>query len=365
MIDNLIHNAFFSLLRSGLWNISVDKRYFPLSDSHWLEIFQIARKQTVEAIVYDGIMNLPIELFPKKELIYKWTVAIDVIERQNLLMNQRLSELVSFFSEKGLKPSLLKGQSVAQCYDNPNHRVCGDIDLYFQDKRDYKAANSLISEKRISIHKTPGFSTEYRWKEIQVEHHRKLLDIHNPLAINRLKNQLESELNKPAKINIHGQEILTPSPLITTLVVNTHILKHSLSFGIGLRQLCDSARICYKYKDKTDGERIRRLYEDIGMLRWIDILNQILVDYLGLAPHYLPFELRRTDNPNWMLNEIMESGNFGFGDKRFGNNRHPQEKRMKSAKQLFHRFRLNFRYAPGEAILFPIVQVSSRMANCF
>jgi hypothetical protein len=365
MVNNLIYNAFFSLLRSGLWNISADKEYFPLSNNQWVDIFQLAKKQTVEAIIYDGIMTLPVELFPAKDLIYRWTAAIDAIERQNRLMHQRIGELMSFFSENKLKPCLLKGQGVACCYNKPDHRVCGDIDLYFSDHKEYKNANHLIEKKGIDIEKTPGFSTEYVWKGIQVEHHKRFLDVHNPFSMSRLQKLLKNELDNSIKIEVHGQEVSTPSPLMTNLVVNTHILKHSLSFGIGLRQLCDSARVCHKYNQRIDGQRIEKLYRDIGMLRWMHILNQILVDYLGLDPQYLPFELVRTNNPDWMLNEILEAGNFGFEDNRFGNTTNLHGERINVAKQLFHRFRLNFRYAPSEAMSFPFVQISSRIANYF
>ncbi len=363
--NNLIHNAFFSLLRSGLWNIPADKQYFPLLDSQWQEIFQLARKQTVEGVVHDGIMTLPVELFPAKDMLYKWTVALDAIERQNRLMDQRIRELVSLLLKEGLKVYLLKGQGVAHCYNEPNHRVCGDIDLYFPTAEEYRLASKLIEQKGIRIETSPGFSSEYIWKGIQVEHHKRFIDIHNPFMVNRLQDIFKSELENSIIIEMGGQEVLTPSPLMANLVVNTHILKHSLSFGIGLRQLCDSAKICYKYNQSIDGQYLEKLYRNIGMLRWMHVLNQILVGYLGLAPHYLPFELAKTDNPYWMLNEIMEAGNFGFGDKRFGGNLYPQKKRNNAIKQLVHRFRLNFRYAPYEAISFPLVQISSRITNCF
>jgi Uncharacterised nucleotidyltransferase len=365
MIDNLTHNAFFSLLRSGLWNVSANREYFPLSDSQWLEIFQLARKQTVEAIVHDGIMALPVESFPAKDLIYKWTVAVDAIERQNSFMDQRICELVSFFSQKGLKVYLLKGQGVAYCYNQPNHRICGDIDFYFSNPQEYSLANALIEQQGIRIKKSPGFSSEYVWKGIQVEHHKKFIDIHNPFILNRLQGLLKSELDNSIKIKVAGQEVFTPSPLMTNLVVNTHILKHSLSFGIGLRQLCDSAKACYTYSQNIDGQRIEKLYKEIGMIRWMHVLNKVLVDSLGLDPKYLPFELANTDSADWMLNEILEAGNFGFADKRFGDNAFSQKKRTNAVKHLAHRFRLNLRYAPGEAISFPLMQVSSRIANCF
>lgn len=360
-----LYRAFFSLLRAGLWNIAAEEVYFPLSDKQWLEIFQIAYKQTVQGIIYDGIITLRVELYPPKSLMLKWIVAIDNIENQNHRMSKRIKELFGFFAENKLDAYLLKGHSVASCYPQPDHRVCGDIDVYFSKSEDRKRAHSLLMERGIQIKKTPGYSTEYTWKETLVEHHEKMLDVHNPFVIKGLQILARREYSRSAEIKMEGENVPSPSPLMTTLLVNTHILKHTLSFGIGLRQLCDSAMICYAYHNQVDGIQLKKIYKQIGILRWIHVLNQVLVKYLGLNSQFLPFELNERDDSSWMVTEVLESGNFGFEDTRFGENIAPQSKRTNALKHLTHRFFLNIRYAPGEAISFPFVQFFSRIATYF
>lgn len=39
-----------------------------------------------------------------------------------------------------LSPVLLKGQAFAENYPYPLHRQCGDIDLYFKNRKDCKTA---------------------------------------------------------------------------------------------------------------------------------------------------------------------------------------------------------------------------------
>ena len=48
------------LLRQGLWNRQEDcSACFPLNEQEWEEIHSLARKQTVQGIVYDGVCLLP------------------------------------------------------------------------------------------------------------------------------------------------------------------------------------------------------------------------------------------------------------------------------------------------------------------
>ena len=54
------------LLRQGLWDRQEDcSALFPLDEKEWNEIHSMARKQTVQGIIYDGIRLLPTEAVPR------------------------------------------------------------------------------------------------------------------------------------------------------------------------------------------------------------------------------------------------------------------------------------------------------------
>ena len=53
--DN-VRNAFFALLRAGMWGKMPDLPYFPLREKEWHTLYLQARKQTVEGIIFDGIL---------------------------------------------------------------------------------------------------------------------------------------------------------------------------------------------------------------------------------------------------------------------------------------------------------------------
>ena len=360
MIEQKLYNVFFTLLRSGLWNQAPENDCFPINENLWEQVYWAACQQTVEGIIYDGIMQLPENWLPPRELLIKWTARIDIIERRNTHMNKVVAELDELFHANGISYRLLKGQGVANCYIRPSHRVCGDVDWYFPSYSDFKKANKLIASKGISITHCAGFSVSYVWKGVIIDHHKRMFDLHNPLLYGYLNKIQRRENQKYITLPVGNREIILSSPLLIHIQVYSHILKHMLSFGIGLRQLCDSACICSTYSD-IDKALLKKIYCKVGIYRWALMLNGILVKYLGMPPEYSPFSLSdEKADAEWMIEEIIYSGNFGFFDQRWDSNGEDQSiKRSKILLQVLHRLLLHVRYVPSESFWFPVMQVYS------
>lgn len=356
-----VYQAFISLLRAGMWGVEPDSTCFPLRDWEWEQVYLQARRQTVEGILYDGVRRLPLSLLPPRTLLMRWTVGIDTIERRNARMNRVVAELNRWFRANGLEAWLLKGQGVARCYAQPLRRLCGDIDWYFPHPRDYDKAVRLLKAKGIHVEYQPGFSLAYQWGGFLVEHHRRLIDLHNPLANRYLKHLIHEESAHPVMWCTEGESILLPSPVLTHIQVNAHILKHMLAFGIGIRQLCDSARVCCRYHDRAEGARMSAIYRKTGIFRWTQLLHRLLVEELGMPAGYLPFPLSAPEDYGWMMEEIWQGGNFGFFDARFSGTASGDGQPARPWRQLAHRLRLHFRYVPAETCWFPLHQACSHL----
>ncbi len=360
MIETKLHKSFFALLRAGLWNTTLDLSPFPLNEKDWEVIYSWARMQTVEAIVYDGVMQLPDELLPPQLLLMRWTVQVDFIEHRNKMMNACMEELAELFEEQHIDFFLLKGQGISACYEVPSHRVCGDIDWFFPTASDFNGARRLIASKGIRMVRQTRFSIAYEWKGVLVEHHKHMLDIHNPLVASFLKFLQESELGNAVILRRKGMHIKMPSPLLNHLCVNAHILKHLLMFGIGLRQICDSARICKAYHGRFDARKLRKAYQKAGLYTWMQEFNHLLVSDLGMPVSYLPFPLVTRNRSSWILQEVLDGGNFGFYSEhttfKWG---HGWRKKMYG---LFHLVKY-MRYVPLEVFSYLGVLIYSRIKN--
>ena len=362
-MEEQIHSILLNLIRLGIWGKGEVGLNQVLPESVWEKIFRLARYHTVEAVVYDGIKILPKQLQPSAQLLLKWTVRVDQIERDNVRMNSALIEQIKMFRDEGIQPLLLKGQGMASMYPVPLHRICGDIDWAFQSKRDFVRANRLIKERKGNLHHTAGFSTAYTWNGVAVEHHQRVFDIHSPLSypyLNKLKRKFKMEC---MELDFNGVLAKQPAPTLFILQINAHILKHLLSFGIGLRQLCDSAIAYHALKSKIDKSLLKATYKRLGIIRWIHVLHAVLVRHIGLPKESLPFSFPDGIEEAWLINEIQQMGNFGFHDVRFTTNHPTSVSRDKVLQRVISNFRKYFKYAPMEALSFPMVHFYSDLSN--
>lgn len=354
-----IYSAFFSLLRAGLWGHEPDCGWFPLDEDEWRLLYRKAREQTVEGIVYDGVMALPVHLLPYSSLLMQWTVAVDAMERRNVGMNRTLVELQRWLEKNGVTAWLVKGQGVASCYDRPLHRPCGDIDLYLPNSGEMNRTVDLLNAKGVLVEYQSERSVSY-WKNgFQVEQHIRLIDIHNPFLQGYIKRLIREEVENGILWEVEGEKITLPSPVLMHLISSSHILKHLMVVGIGLRQLCDSAKICSQYAAIADGKQLEQAYRKLGIYRWVQVLHRVLVEDLGMPESALPFPLSGSGETDWMTGIIWEGGNFGVYDERIGTSV-AQRKGKRTFMQLFHRLMPQIRYAPAETFWYPLMQFCSQ-----
>jgi len=359
-MDIRLRNIFFQLLRIGLWGKESLTLTTPLSETDWAEIRSYAINHTVEGLLYDSFKYIDKDQLPPQALRLKWTIRVDQIERHNAKMNEVIAAQYSAFIKQGLQPILQKGQGVAACYEIPQHRISGDIDWYFEEKG-YEKARQMLKDKNLSFKDTAGFSLDYDWRGIHIEHHKRLFDIRSPLKYGYLKKLQKSHKDQQQELIINGVPIKLLAPELQLLQVNAHILKHLINFGIGLRQLCDSARLYYRVASQIDPTALQKIYKEAGILNWIHLLHIILVENLGLQKESLPFPYPDGWNASWMMDEIWYSGNFGQHDARFKDGKitaisaHPE-----GAYRMWLNFKRYLKFAPQEVLFFPIVHTYSK-----
>ena len=131
--------AFLALVRAGLWQVEV--RLSTYGDIMFPELYRLADEQTVVGLIAAGIEYVVDLIVPQKESL---AIAGHVlqIEQRSAAMNHFISYLVDGMRRNGIYTLLVKGQGVAQCYERPLWRSCGDIDFYLSESN-YEEAKAF------------------------------------------------------------------------------------------------------------------------------------------------------------------------------------------------------------------------------
>ena len=346
------------LMRAGLSGQAPSTADFPLTESEWKQLFFESHKQTVQGVVYDGVVQLPTDLFPPTDLLTQWKYAVQKIEGEFLKHLKVISYLsIRYQMEAGLSPVILKGLGLAAMYPRPNHRVAGDIDLYFGGEEISEKINRLMEKWGATIQRGEEGESIFMLNDVVIENHGELINSFNPFVKKQVKEALAQQVADQSafqNVLVEKTPIRTLKPLQNHLQLLTHALKHVLNSGIGIRQLCDVAMLLKAEKQNTDGEALRKLLKDWGIYKWACLVYAFCVDYLGTAIEDLPFKYDVTAyNPDILLQEVWKSGNFGQMDERMAK-RAPGGDSVFTAKRIYGNALRFLKYAPGDALGLPL-----------
>ena len=267
-------------------------------------------------------------------------------------MNQALSAFLRQVRQLDVEPVVMKGQGVAQFYDNPLLRECGDIDLYFHSSAEETRVLDYLKRTGVPIRLEPDGSYEYVFQAVEMEHHTHLIDLYAPAIQTYLAHWEKQYGSVELSLGDDSEGTITvPSPLLNLLLLNTHILKHSMGHGIGLRQFCDLARAYHQLNHAYNGEELKTCLAQCGISRWSRLLHSFLVNELHLPVEALPYEEELLDDTSCLLNKVMKAGNFGmYSGSRKGLTSSVWNRKWNTAFSFVRNLPFSLKYAPHEAV---------------
>lgn len=310
-----VEQAFWELLRAGLWRRQPNMAT-QLTDGLWAEVIKHAKRQSLLGVLFDGMLQLPVDLQPKEDIRMKWFWKVTRIENANRKQNRVLIEIVTILNKKGVRALLLKGQSYAALYPEPLHRQCGDIDLYIGQKNYHKVREWAKEWGMIGDKNRENFHHQrITWQGINIDLHRVPIAIPNPWRYKRFlkwSKQMLENTQSHFTPTTEKEKIPIPELEFNIIFVFIHLLKHSLYEGVGLRQLCDWARMLHVYQSVINQEELRQNLDRYGLMHAWQVFGYILVHQMGLPQKELPFFIDTHKKSKKVLDDILEQGNFGY-----------------------------------------------------
>ena len=277
--------AFLTLTRIGIGHQS-EALSNPMN---WNDVQALAERQGLAAVLVDGIEQLPNSQRPPKDLLLQWIgEVLQNYEYRYELYRRAIAELAGFYGEHGIKMMILKGYACSLDWPKPEHRPCGDIDIWQFGKQ--KEADSLITkEKGIKVDNSHHHHTVFYWRDFMVENHYDFVNVHSR-KLNIELEKIFKELGKDDShfVELNGEKVYLPSPNLHALFLMRHLVAHFTSVSITLRQVLDWAFFVEKHTDEVDWNWLLCVIDKYHMRVFFNLINAICVEDLGFPADIFP-----------------------------------------------------------------------------
>ena len=301
---------FLQLVRLGIGH---EIKFLPEAVD-WLKINNLAKRHGLYAVVLDGIERLPYNIRPPQEMLLEWIgEVLHDYEYHYEQYTKAISELAGLYNSYGYKMMVLKGYVCSLDWLKPNHRPCGDIDIW--QFGEYKKADALVASKlRIEIDNSHHHHTVFYWHDFAVENHYDFINVYHHKSHSRLERLLK-ELGQDDchYVKVSGEIVYIPSPNLHALFLLKHTMLHFVSGEINLRQILDWAFFVEKHHEEVDWKWLMEIFDEYGMSSALNIFNAICMEDLGFDAGIFPCVQFDPTVKDRVLKEIIyfESTNEG------------------------------------------------------
>lgn len=296
------YDAFLALVRLGIGH-----PVYKLPDIlDWQAIQALALKHGLVAVVLDGVEKLPDNKRPPQALLLQWIgEVLQNYEQRYDLYCKAIAEIAEFYNTHHYKMMVLKGYACSLDWPKPEHRPCGDIDIWLFGLQ--KHADICLQESTgVKVDDSYHHHTVYHWNNFSVENHYDFLNVHHHKSNEALEAILK-DLGRDDNyyVQLHGEWVYLPSPNLHALFLLRHILSDFASTNTTFRQLLDWAFFVEKHGKNVDWIWLETVLNKFGMKPAYSIINAICVEDLGFHSDIFPTVQYEPRLKNRVLNEIL------------------------------------------------------------
>lgn len=275
---NQNHEALLTLTRNGVGHsISTIPAHID-----WEAVQDLANAHGLSAVVQDGVEKLPESIRPPKEMLLQWIGStLQSYEYRYELYCKTIAELAVWYNSHGFKMMVLKGYSCSLDWPKPEHRPCGDIDIWLFGKQ--KEADAILKkEKGIVIDDSHQHHTVFNWRDFTIENHYDFINVYHHKSNAEFEKTLKELGQDDSRcVDLCGEKVYLPSANLHALFLLKHIMMHFAAESVTLRQLLDWAFFVEMHSKEIDWDWLEGVLEKYGMKKLYDVLNAICVGDLG------------------------------------------------------------------------------------
>lgn len=255
----------------------------------WNEVQALAERQGLSAVVVDGVEWLPLGVRPLKPMLLQWIgEVLQGYDYRYEMYRRAIAELAAFYNQYGFKVMVLKGLACSLDWPKPEHRPCGDIDIW-QFGQQKEADAVLAKEKGIKVDKSHHHHTVFDWRDFMVENHYDFVNTVD-MKLSKEIEKLFKELGKDDShfVELYGEKVYLPSPNLHALFLLRHMIAHFASTFVNVRQILDWAFFVKAHTAEIDWKWLLGMVEKYRMTDFFNCVNAICVEDLGFQGEIFP-----------------------------------------------------------------------------
>lgn len=217
--------------------------------------------------------------------------------------------------KNGIKFAVLKGESVACLYQNPDLRISGDVDILMDEADEAKAL--YVFEKYGYRHeeRKPGEN-----ENVLIHPMRKIVELHVALYDKTREDIFFGDTGNAAKPYIKVSspnmgEFYALAPDDGIMFLYLHFIKHFLSSGAGVRQLLDIVMYSKRYKNEIDWQAFFEKIDKIHYKKMYSYILSAAVKYMGFEKSDFRDVEYDFEAAEKVLADLQYSGLFGKNEE--------------------------------------------------
>ncbi len=273
-----------TLLRSALFDCSLNiEPLTALSADDWQSVYRKSARQGVSAIVLDAISSSPVAASIPKPLALKWMSSVVSIEARNAHQKEVGAEVAELLASEGICTLVLKGLALATYYPHPEHRECGDIDLYSGEN--HLGVDSILAKAGAEVKEDYYVHSHINFDGIVIENHHFFNNVRGSRSRKKLERHFIElmDTGRAAGRFVPDTKLVIPSADFNALFLTMHALRHFvLEGGIRLRHLTDWAMFLKNEQDNVNWNEFYSWADKMHFSRFANAMTGLAVKYLGL-----------------------------------------------------------------------------------
>lgn len=252
-----------------------------MSDAGWRAIYGQAVRQGVQAVVWEHVRRMPLELQPARVLRLQWACGADRVAARSQRQMREATLLAARCAEAGCKMVLLKGIGLSRYYPAPFFRECGDVDFFLPEGFD--RGNEIAAACGMKVSGLDYKHNHIHSNGVVFENHRYLTSFKGKSDVRRLEKTLQDAVANGEFLPLGDTGFYTLSPTINALFITYHGFFHFLIEGITLRHLLDWALFVKAERDAINWDYFYRICDDLHFTRFANTMNAIAEDVFGIS----------------------------------------------------------------------------------